>query len=261
MAACFNDGMPADQRRNVDPAYGDEALAALYDALNTWAPSDDFYLDHILQAASALDVGCGTGELLCRARQAGHTGDLVGVDPAYGMLAAASAKRDDITWLQSYAQALDIGRTFELVTMTGHAFQVLLDDHDTRAALAGFHRHLAPGGRLVFETRNPAARAWERWTPAKTRTTARSPAGEDFDVFYDLRDTREPDLVDFVATYHSEVTGNAYTSASTLRFVDPNHLHSLVTGAGFRIEGWFGDWDRGEVSSASPEVIVVATTS
>lgn len=233
--------MPADQRRNsdpalgraVEPAYGDERLAALYDALNKWAPSDDFYLDHLMQAASALDVGCGTGELLCRARQAGHTGDLVGLDPASGMLAAARAKRDDITWLQGDAQALDVGRTFELIAMTGHAFQVLLDDHDTRAALAGYHRHLAPGGRLVFETRNPAARAWERWTPAETRTTVRSPAGEDFDVVYDFRDTREPDLVDFVATYHSHLTGDTSTSASTLRFVDRFTCARCSLGPGF----------------------------
>jgi len=91
--------------------------------------------------------------------------------------------------------------------------------------------------------------------------TVRSPAGEDFDVVYDLRKTRDPDLVDFVATYYSHLTGDASTSASTLRFVDPLHLQSLLTEAGFRIDGWFGDWDRRGVSSTSPEIIVIATRS
>jgi SAM-dependent methyltransferase len=247
----------ADER-SVDLAYADARLAGLYDGLNGWAASDDFYLGYVMQAASVLDVGCGTGALLCRARDAGHAGDLVGVDPAGGMLAVARAKRDDIAWLEGSAQRLHLGRSFELITMTGHAFQVLLDDDDIRAALACFRRHLEPAGRLIFESRNPAARAWERWTPTETRTTVGAPSGEDFDVRYELVGTRDRDLVDFIATFRSHVTGEAWTSPGTLRLVDPVHLRALLVEAGLRIDGWFGDWDRSNVGSASPEIIVVA---
>jgi hypothetical protein len=66
--------------RSVDPVYVDARLAGLYDGLNGRAASDDFYLGYGLQAASVLDVGCGPGALLCRARDGGHAGDLVGVD-------------------------------------------------------------------------------------------------------------------------------------------------------------------------------------
>jgi ubiquinone/menaquinone biosynthesis C-methylase UbiE len=258
----------ADQRGDgpeVDVAYHDERLAALYDVLNKWTPADDddvmaaFYLEYVMSAASVLDVGCGTGELLCRARRAGHGGDLVGVDPASGMLAIARRKRGDIRWLPGRAESLDLGRTFELITMTGHAFQELLDDDRTRAAFAGFRRHLAPGGRLVFETRNPAARAWECWTPARTTTTVRSPAGQAFDVSYDVRGTRAADLVDYAASFRSWVSGETVTSLGTIRFVNPDHLRSLLAGAGFRVDGWYGDWDRSGLGAGSPEVIVVAT--
>lgn len=253
-------GTPAGQRPApvVDAAYGDERLAALYDALNTWGPSDDFYLGHVMRAASVLDAGCGTGELLSRARRAGHTGHLTGLDPAPGMLAVARARRDGITWVQGDARSVNLGRTFGLITMTGHAFQVLLGDHDIRAALAGFHRHLEPGGRLVFEIRNRAARAWERWTPAITRTLVRSPDGEDFEVAYDFRGTREPGLVDYVTIFRSRASGEVLISPSTLHFADPDHLRSLLTDAGFRVTGWYGDWDRSEVSPASREIIVIA---
>jgi SAM-dependent methyltransferase len=61
--------------------YSDEEAAALYNLLNPWGPSDNFYLAMVMEATSVLDVGCGTGALLQRAREAGHTGRLCGVDP------------------------------------------------------------------------------------------------------------------------------------------------------------------------------------
>ena len=218
-----------------------------------------FYLRLIMDAATVLDVGCGTGELLCRARRAGHRGELAGVDPAPAMLAIARRKRCDVSWLPGRAEDLRLDRRFELVTMTGHAFQELLDDDAVRAALTAFHRHLAPGGRLVFETRNPAARAWERWTPSQMSTTVRSPAGLAYDVSFDTQRCRAPDLVDYTVTFRSRVSGDTVISAGTLRFVDPLHLHTQLAAAGFRVEACYGDWDRTEVSPASPEIIVVAT--
>ena len=146
----------------VDPAYGEQRLTWLYAALNPWGPGDDWYLSAIMKAESVLDIGCGTGALLRRARRAGHRGDLVGLDPAAAMLAVAGAGEEDVTWVQGRAQALQLDRTFEVETMTGHAFQVLLDDGDVAATLAAVQRHLSPGGRLLFETRNPSPEPWRR---------------------------------------------------------------------------------------------------
>jgi SAM-dependent methyltransferase len=48
-----------------------------------------FYLPLVMEAASVLDVGCGTGMLLRRARAEGHAGRLCGLDPAAAMLDVA----------------------------------------------------------------------------------------------------------------------------------------------------------------------------
>ncbi|TVR75698.1 MAG: methyltransferase domain-containing protein, partial [Sphaerobacteraceae bacterium] len=69
-----------------EAVYDDPAIAELYELLNAWAVSDDFYLDWVMASESVLDVGCGTGLILRRAREQGHSGRLVGLDPSGSML-------------------------------------------------------------------------------------------------------------------------------------------------------------------------------
>jgi ubiquinone/menaquinone biosynthesis C-methylase UbiE len=245
---------------HVDEAYTDAEFAGLYDAENPWHPMDDFYQRLDLAAASVLDVGCGTGTRLTRTREAGHHGRLVGVDPAEAMLAVARAKSRAVEWIRGDAQTLDLGERFALVTMTGHAFQLLLDDAAIRAALASFRRSLEPGGLLAFETRNPAARPWQSWTREETRLAIAAPDGEPYESWVENPVAHDADLVSFTGVIRSLRTGRERTTASTLRFADPAHLRDLVTQAGFTLEGWFGDWDSTPVTASSPEVIVVART-
>lgn len=150
----------------ADRLFSDSYLAGIYDC---WHPRHvrddfDFYLPRIMMADAVLDVGCGTGMMLWEARDAGHEGRLCGLDPAPGMLALAK-RRTDIEWVLGDLGGASWEQEFDLAVMTGHAFQTLVGDAELEAALAMLRRTLVPGGRFAFETRNPAARAWQRWCP------------------------------------------------------------------------------------------------
>lgn len=244
-------------RRGPDLAFADPRLASLYDALNAWSEADDHYLSLALAAPSVLDVGCGTGLLLATARSRGHPGVLAGADPSPAMLAVARERCPaGVEWLLGDAASVGPGRSFDLVTMTGHTFQVLLSDDETVAALANLARHLAPGGRLAFETRNPGARAWERWRPALTRRTVRAPGGEAWEVSFDVRSV-EGDLVTFDAVFRS--ASEVLVSESTLRFPSLDDVARCLAAAGMTVVETYGDWSRSPVTPASPELVVVAT--
>ena len=244
----------------IDPHYSDPGLARLYDPLTGPENRADFgfYLPLVLQAHSVLDVGCGTGALLHQARRAGHAGRLVGLDPAEAMLDCAQA-RSDIEWILGDLSGVTPTEQFDLVVMTGHAFQVFVDDDQLISSLARIGSILTRGGQFAFETRNPGAREWEQWTPDRVVTFV-----DDAGVVIHRRtevDAVDGDRVRFTQTFTSPSWDESRTSQSTLRFVDVRSLSASLARAGFVIEEAFGNWDGSPLVSTSPEIIVVAGRS
>ncbi len=242
----------------VDRHYADPSLAALYELFCPWDPRGDFgfYLPLVMAADSVLDVGCGTGMLLRRAREEGHRGRLCGLDPAAAMLDVARA-RSDIEWMLGDLSSFRWDQEFDLVVMTGHAFQVLTEDEQLREALAAVRAALAPAGRFAFETRNPLAREWEEWIPANAVEVA-DPGGTVVRMAHQVELPVRGDLVSFTTAYSSPGWERPRGSRSTLRFLDAGTLSSFLTGAGLEIAVQCGDWDGALLGPASPEIITIA---
>ena len=238
-----------------DPYFSNPRLAELYDAFSAHRRDFDFYLPLLLSADGVLDVGCGTGELLHLARDAGHGGRLCGLDPADAMLEQAR-KRSDIDWVHGDLSTVDWTNEFDLVTMTGHAFQVFIDDHQLRQALSAIHRALTEGGRFAFETRNPRARAWDHWTPEHAREIIHRGAPVRMET--QVESPVASDLVSFTHTFTCPDWDRPETSRSTLRFLARDALAAHLSDAGFTIEDQFGDWERQPLTDSSPEIITIA---
>src|SRR5690606_24290386 len=126
------------------------------------------------ESRSLLDLGCGTG-LLASALGAGRA--VVGVAPARDMLEGARRRPgcERVEWIASDARMLDLSRSFVLVLLTGHAFQVFLPREEQLAVLQTISRHLSPRGRFLFDSRNPACEAWKTWGAEESRRTLTHP--------------------------------------------------------------------------------------
>ena len=250
--------------RQPSDSYADPRLAALYDALNPAGDAAAFYLSLPgAPPARILDVGCGTGLLACEFAARGY--DVTGADPAAAMLAVARARPggDQVRWVQASAAGLDTaagldpGTSFDLIVMTGHVFQLLLEDRDVRAALRTLARHLAPGGRLAFETRNPAVREWQDWNPRHTRQRVQAD-GVTADVHYDISAVMG-ELVTYETWFQFAGTRDPVVVPDTLRFTGQAQVAAFLAEAGLAQVTWYGDWDGSPYGPASPEIVAVAS--
>lgn len=241
----------------VDPAFSRFDMARLYDAFNHHGEDGDFYENFTKTPYRVLDIGCGTGSVTMRLANRGHT--VTGVDPADGMLQVARTKDPEgrLDWVQAPAAEFSLPDRFDLAIMTGHVFQVFLDEAETLAALRNIHRHMKPGGQLILESRNPLAKAWQDWTREKTREQRVIDGIGRVDVYYQIKDV-EGEHVTFDAVFTIEATGDTLVSESRLRFAPVETIQALLSAAGFGEVELLGWWDGTSYSETSPEIIAIA---
>jgi SAM-dependent methyltransferase len=237
-------------------SYADPRLAAVYDPLNPHEREYAFFAGLAGERPlTILDVGCGTGALACLLSSVGH--EVTGADPAGTMLDIARRRPggESVEWVQADAARLSLDARFDLVLMTGHVFQVLLGDDDIAAALGNLRRHLAPGGRIAFETRNAEVREWEEWTPELTRERVDVPGIGTVAVHYDIRAVEGP-LVTF-ETHFDFGGGDVVVASHTLRFMIESELAGFLADASLKAVSWYGDYDGSPLGARSPELIVI----
>lgn len=241
--------------RNAE--FNDPRLVVLYDVAFTWARDDDFFLASVNKVPSArvLDLGCGTGRLTLALAGAGHT--VTGVDPARASLDAARAKpgADQVTWIEGTSSVLP-GASFDTAVMTSHVAQFLVSDDDWRQVLADLKCALVPGGRLVFDTRDPAARGWERWNPADSRRQVTLPDGSEVTLWTEVTAV-DGGAVSFASRYLYPC-GVELLSTATLRFRTEEEVRSGLGAAGFTVEQIYGGWNREPVGAGDGELLVIA---
>jgi SAM-dependent methyltransferase len=206
-------------------------------------------------SSRVLDLGCGTGRLALGIAVAGHR--VTGVDPARASLDAARVKpgAEHVTWIEGTSSTLPAA-AFDTALMTSHVAQFVVGDDEWRRTLADLKRALVPGGRLVFDTRDPDARAWERWNPIDSRGEIVLPDGGIVTAWNEVTVVRGG-AVSFV--YHYVFPdGVDVPSAGTLRFRSEQEVRASLENAGFRVEQIYGGWNREPAGAGDGELLVIA---
>ncbi len=206
---------------------------SIYDALDADRGDLLVYADLAAEfgARRILDIGCGTGTFALRLAARGA--EVVAVDPAAGSLAVARAKpgADRVRWIHGDASSLP-PLEIDLATMTGNVAQAIVDPAEWDVTLARVHAALRPGGRLVFETRDPADRAWEGWGRADTRRVTEIDGVGSVESWTDVLAIDGP-LVTFRHSFVFGSDAQTLTSDSTLRFRDRDEVEASLTAHGY----------------------------
>jgi len=235
----------------------DPRLVALYDLDNPDGPDHDHFraLADRLAARTIVDLGCGTGLLTVTLARSGRR--VVGIDPDGAMLDFARSRRggDGVTWVRGDSRVLGAADA-DLVVMSGNVAQVIVGDAWPRT-LEDVCRALRPGGTLAFESRNPAARAWTRWTRPATwgrRETGNGPVVE----WLDVTDVQGDGTVTFDAHSVYEGSQEHLVSTVTLAFRSRQQLESDLAAAGLELVAVHGGWREEPVDATSALLVVEA---
>jgi SAM-dependent methyltransferase len=219
---------------------------------------------------AVLEVACGTGQVAIRLARDGV--EVVGLDLSAAMLDVArekSAGMSSTRWVQGDIVSFELGETFGLVIIPGHAFQNLLTAADQVACLESIARHLSLGGTLVVHldhqnvswlgdlTRDRGGvfeRAEEFCHPKTGRRTRTSRAWP----YEACTQTALAQTVWEEINADGEVADRWESGPIRLHCVFRFEMEHLLALTGFEVEAVYGDFFRQELSDESTEMIWVA---
>ncbi|MBF9232892.1 class I SAM-dependent methyltransferase [Microvirga alba] len=237
-----------------DGLYRDPDLAQFYDAANTWGVDFDYCMALATDAASVLDLGCGTGELATALAQ---NRAVTGVDPAAAMLDIARKRPGghEVTWVQADARSVRLDDRFDLVLLTGHVFQVFLTGKDQKAALSTIAAHLKPNGRFIFDSRNPVLRTWENRNRRNSLHQLDHPQLGRIEAWNEPSFDETTSILTYENGYRVLDTGKVFSASAQIRYTPQDELADMIESAGLVVEKWLGGWEGNPYHPMAEEII------
>ncbi|MBW6433405.1 class I SAM-dependent methyltransferase [Actinoplanes hulinensis] len=231
--------------------------ARLYDLMFPGSgPGADFYRDAAnQQGGSVLELGCGTGHKLIPIAADGHP--CTGLDLSTDMLAEARRKAGDrgvtVRWLRGDMRAFDLGRTFDFVFIAANSLLHLHEAGDLVTCFRTIRRHLAPGGRFVFDVFNPNVRLLARADGVR-RTRETFPDPDRGIVTVDVAETYDAHAQVTRGTWHlsTDAEPDFVVAPLDIRSIFPQELPLLLTLGGLRLIERLGDWSGRPFAADTP---------
>jgi SAM-dependent methyltransferase len=251
------------------PGYG-----VLYDGVPGYLERPDvaFYVREAERSGGpVLELGCGTGRILVPIARAGCT--VTGLDGSREMLARCEARlreepaevRGRVTLHHGDARGFDLGASFALVTAPFRLMQHLVSIGDQLRLLESVARHLAPGGRFVFDVFNPSFAALVAADGVEHDDTPEHPLPDGRTLRRTVRIPRvrwvdqvsETELIYYLASAPG-APEERHVHAFDMRWYLRAELEHLLARGGFRITAIHGDFAGAPLVDGSPEMVVFA---
>jgi SAM-dependent methyltransferase len=225
-------------------------------------PDVPFYVGEAKRARGpVLELACGTGRLTIPIAQSGV--EVVGLDQSASMLAHARRKAGEagveIEWVEDDCRTFALNRTFAMIFIAFNSMQHLHDQASLAALFANVRKHLAQGGRFVFDVFNPSL-----------AILTRDPNQRHLDRQYEDPEGRGTITLEMTAVYDDAAQVNRmkwYFSLPSqkdfqveqldVRCFFPQEVDLLVRANGFEIEAKYGDFARKAFASGDMKQVVV----
>jgi SAM-dependent methyltransferase len=242
------------------PLYGE---ARHYDAMNRDIVADiPFYLEQARRAGGpVLELACGTGRLTIPIAQSGV--ETVGLDQSASMLdhlrTKAAQAGVEIPLVEGDCRELELGRKFALIFMAFNSMQHLHDFASLAALFGNVRKHLAPGGRFVFDVFNPSVAILARDGTKRTREREyEDPDGKGTVALEQTMLYDDASQVNRIRWYFSRGDEKDFRVEDLhLRCFFPEELNLLVRSLGFEIESKLGSFDEKPFASGDAKQVVV----
>ncbi len=249
-------------------------FAELYDHTPIYAARADvpFYVGYARQASGkTLELGCGTGRILIPTAAAGC--EVVGLDASGFMLERCRTKlerqptevRKRARLVQANMTDFNLDESFALITIPFRGFQHLLRAEEQLNCLSCVHRHLAPGGRLIFDAFHPNPRYLHDPEYLEEREEFGEtplPDGRSFRRTWRIAAYRRAEQINGIEFIyyltHADGTKERIVEPFPLRYFYRYEVEHLLARAGLRLTNLYGDFDRTPLRDDSTEMIFVA---
>ncbi|OOF13539.1 hypothetical protein BZG84_15580 [Salinivibrio sp. PR932] len=233
-----------------------------YDAQygNYYSDEISFFQDLMLHRniLSLLDVCCGTGLVtIPLSKKLSHA---VGIDFSRSMVDFAkhkSSNTSNVTFYEKDAVSFDLKSVFDLIIMTGNAFQAFLSDTDLSSMLENVKKHMHGNSFFVFDCRLPCPKYFETTNNYEYWSSYTSYSGENVDV-YGL-DSRHPTLSNTMLhrVRREYENGMQYQSYIELKYRSIDEIGDRLEQHGLQLVERYADWKKTTLTESSTSFVGV----
>ncbi|CCN49416.1 conserved hypothetical protein [Vibrio nigripulchritudo MADA3029] len=209
-------------------------------------------------ATSLLDVCCGTG--LVTIPLSNDLKRTVGIDFSLPMLRYANEKSKDLNDVEFYeadATNFCIGETFDLISMTGNAFQAFITESSLKAVLGNIRQHMHSNSLFVFDTRLLCQSNLEAMSICEYRDSYIGPNGEQVQVEGKGSKHQQFEntiLLDIRREYQS---GERYDSQIELKYWSLDEVRQHLASCNLEVVEMYADWNKTPIEDSSTNLVAV----